>query len=179
MGSVPAAEVAGTVPITWSIRRLCAMLGLITLPILGLDQSTKSYVAAHIRLYSSHQIIPNWLDVTYTLNPGAAFSFFSTMPAMARGIFFMGLSSIATVVLLVLIARASTSLSSCVGFAMILGGTLGNFIDRLVRGRVIDFIFFHHDWFSYPVFNIADSAITIGVAIILLTGIVGGRERLA
>jgi signal peptidase II len=145
MGSVPAAEVAGTVPITWSIRRLCAMLGLITLPILGLDQSTKSYVAAHLRLYSSHQIIPNWLDVTYTLNPGAAFSFFSTMPAMARGIFFMALSCIATV----------------------------------VRGRVVDFIFFHHDWFSYPVFNVADSAITIGVAIILLTGIVASRERVA
>lgn len=155
------------------------MLGLITLPIIALDQLSKGYVASHVRLYSSHPLIPNWLDVTYTLNPGAAFSFFSTMPVLDREIFFVAISCVATVVLLVLIARASTSLSSCVGFAMILGGTLGNFIDRLMRGRVVDFIFFHHDWFSYPVFNIADSAITIGVAIILMTSIVAGGERTA
>jgi signal peptidase II len=177
MGSALVTELAATGQITWSIRRLFAMLGLITLPILGLDQLTKGYVASNIRLYSSYPIIPNWLDVTYTLNPGAAFSFFSTMPALDRQIFFLALSCIATVVLLVLIARASTSLSSCVGFAMVLGGTLGNFIDRLVRGQVVDFIFFHHDWFSYPVFNVADSAITIGVAIILITSILGGRDR--
>lgn len=176
MGSVLATEVTGTIPITWSIRRLCAMLGLITLPILGLDQLTKSYVASHVRLYSTHPIIPNWLDVTYTLNPGAAFSFLSTMPAAAREIFFLALSCIATVVLLVLISRASTSLGSCVGFAMILGGTLGNFIDRLVRGRVVDFIFFHHAWFSYPVFNVADTAITIGVAMILIMSLAGSRD---
>jgi signal peptidase II len=174
MDSVLATQATGTVPIAWSIRRLCAMLAFLTLPILGLDQLSKSYITSSMRLYSSHPIIPNWLDVTYTLNPGAAFSFFSTMPAVARATFFLALSCIATVVLLVLIARASTSLSSCVGFAMILGGTLGNFIDRLVRGRVVDFIFFHHDWFNYPVFNVADTAITIGVAIILIVSVLGG-----
>lgn len=153
------------------------MLGLITLPIGALDQLTKSYVVSNLRLYSSYPVIPNWLDVTYTLNPGAAFSFFSTMPPLARQIFFLALSCIATVVLLVLLARASTSRSSCIGFAMILAGTLGNFIDRLTRGRVVDFIYFHHDWFSYPVFNVADTAITLGVAIILVMSIAGGREH--
>jgi len=68
----------------------------------------------------------------------------------------------------VLLARRSTPASSGVAFALILGGTIGNLIDRLARARVVDFIYFHHRSFSYPVFNIADSAITIGVAILLL-----------
>ena len=99
------------------------------------------------------------------------------MPAGVRQIFFLALSCAATVVLLVLIARASTSGSSRAGFALILGGTIGNLIDRLTRARVVDFIYFHHDGFSYPVFNIADSAITIGVAIILLLSLVSSPDR--
>ena len=71
-------------------------------------------------------------------------------------------------VLTALLARRATPLSSAIAFALILGGTLGNLIDRVVRGRVIDFIYFHHRSFSYPVFNLADSAITTGVALVLL-----------
>ena len=166
--SALASDVAlgGAVPL--SFGRLCWTLGSISLPIVALDQLSKGYIASHLPLYGKRSIIPNWLDITYTLNPGAAFSLFSTMPARARDIFFLTLSAVATVVLLVLIARPSTSASSRAGFALILGGTLGNFIDRLVRGRVVDFIYFHHDAFSYPVFNVADSAITVGVATILV-----------
>jgi signal peptidase II len=168
MSSVVADEVERTKPGSWSFTRLGAMLGLITLPIVGLDQLTKDYVASHFRLYGMRAIIPNWLDITYTLNPGAAFSLFSTMPAAVREVFFLALSCAATVVLLFLIARGRTSASSGAGLALILGGTLGNLIDRLERGRVVDFIYFHHDSFNYPVFNVADSAITIGVATILV-----------
>jgi signal peptidase II len=168
MGSVAATSVARVNTLSWSFRRMWVMLGSVTLPIVGLDQLTKIWIAAHFRLYATRPIIPNWLDVTYTLNPGAAFSLFATMPVAAREVFFLVLSCAATVVLVVLLARRSTSASSRGGFALILGGTLGNLIDRLVRGRVVDFIYFHHDSFSYPVFNIADSAITIGVAIILV-----------
>jgi signal peptidase II len=171
MDSVLATDVAGTGGASWSLRRLCVMLGLITMPVVGVDQLTKSYIASHVSLYRTHAIIPNWLDVTYTLNPGAAFSLFSNMPAAVREIFFLALSCIATVVLVVLLARGGTSLSSCAGFALILGGTLGNLIDRLVQGRVVDFIYFHHASFSYPVFNVADSAITIGVATILIASL--------
>jgi signal peptidase II len=174
MDSVLTTDMAGTSTVPWSFRRLCAMLGSITLPIVGLDQLTKVCVISHLPLYGVRAVIPNWLDVTYTLNPGAAFSLFSTMPAAAREIFFLALSSSATVVLLVLIARGGTSVASRAGFALILGGTLGNLIDRLVRGRVVDFIYFHHDAFSYPVFNVADSAITIGVATILVVSFLSG-----
>ena len=168
MRPVLATEAARTGRLSWSFSRMYAMLGSITVPVVGLDQLTKFYVASHLPLYRARAVIPNWLDLTYTLNPGAAFSLFATMPAAAREVLFLVLSCAATVVLLVLLARRSTSATSRVGFALILGGTLGNLTDRLVRGRVVDFIYLHHYSFSYPVFNVADSAITIGVVTILL-----------
>jgi signal peptidase II len=169
-GARPAAHAGGR-----PLWLLSAALASITLPIVALDQLSKIYVASHLPLHGTHVVIPNWLDITYTQNPGAAFSLFSTMPAGARDIFFLVLSAIATVVLLVLIAHRTTSSSSRAAFALILGGTLGNFIDRLMRGRVVDFIYFHHDAFSYPVFNVADSAITVGVAAILVVSFFSDR----
>ena len=144
------------------------LFAVVTLPVLILDQLSKHLVSTHMQLYRSIPLIPDWLDLTYTLNPGAAFSLFATMPAGFRRIFFIALSGVAIVVLTVLITRRATPLSSALAFALILGGTLGNLYDRLARGVVIDFIYFHHESFSYPVFNIADSAITTGVAIVVL-----------
>jgi signal peptidase II len=146
-----------------------AMLVLVALPVLGIDQLSKYLVSAHIELYRSIPLIPGWLDLTYTLNPGAAFSLFATMPPAFRHVFFISLSVVAAVVLTVLIVRRGTARLSAFAFALILGGALGNLIDRLARGVVTDFIYFHHASFSYPVFNIADSAITIGVAILMVS----------
>jgi signal peptidase II len=131
-----------------------------------------------VPLYRTIPIVSDWLDVTFTLNPGAAFSLFATMPARLRHWFFVVLSFGAIVVLLVLLARRTEAWSNF-AFALILGGTIGNLIDRLVRGRVIDFIYFHHESFNYPVFNLADSAITIGVAIILFESFFGGSPSRA
>ncbi len=144
MDTALATDVAGIGTPSWSFSRLCAMLGSITVPIAGLDQLTKLYIASYLPLYETRAIIPNWLDLTYTLNPGAAFSLFATMPAPVRKVLFLVLSCAA------------------------------NLVDRLARGRVVDFIYFHHDSFSYPVFNVADSAITIGVAIILVGSFLSG-----
>ena len=157
--------------------RIVPMLALVTMPVLAADQLSKLYISAHFKLYESVAVVPGWLDLTYTLNPGAAFSLFATMPAGFRSVFFIMLSIIAMVVLAVLLARRTTPLNSAIAFALILGGTIGNLIDRLARGRVIDFIYFHHQRFNYPVFNIADSAITIGVAILLLVSILDGRRH--
>jgi signal peptidase II len=145
------------------------LLALVTLPVLVLDQLSKHLVATGLALHGTIVVLPDWLDLTYTLNPGAAFSLFATMPAAFRRVFFVVLSLVAIIVLTVLLARRATPFSSALAFALILGGALGNLYDRLARGVVIDFIYFHHAWFSYPVFNLADSAITIGVALVLLS----------
>jgi signal peptidase II len=152
-----------------SIARILAPFAFVTAPVLALDQWSKLYVRSHFRLYQSRPIVPGWLDLTYTLNPGAAFSLFATLPHGFRSVFFIVLSVVATVVLITLMFRRTTPTSYSVAFALILAGTIGNLIDRVARGLVIDFIYFHHASFSYPIFNIADSAITIGVALILLT----------
>jgi signal peptidase II len=165
-----AAEMAGAAE-SPRPRPLWRMLPLVSAPVLALDQLSKLYVSSHLRMFQAVPVVRGWLDVTYTLNPGAAFSLFATMPPAFRGFFFVALSALAMVVLIALLARRSTPLDSAIAFALILGGTAGNLIDRLARGEVIDFIYFHHQSFSYPVFNVADSAITIGVAIILIASV--------
>src|SRR5438105_1495536 len=120
-----------------SYARLWRMLGLITIPVVALDQFSKLYIASHLPLYHTIPVVPDWLDVTFTLNPGAAFSLFATMPARLRETFFLVLSFGAMVVLLMLLARRTTRTWSSFAFALILGGTIGNLIDRLIRGRVI------------------------------------------
>jgi signal peptidase II len=153
-------------PRSWAT--LWAPLVFVTAPVVALDQWSKLYVRVHFPLYHTRPIVPGWLDLTYTLNPGAAFSLFATMPPSFRHIFFISLSIIATIVLVTLMARRTTTMLSSIAFALILGGTIGNLIDRIARGLVTDFIWFHHLSFSYPVFNLADSSITIGVGLILL-----------
>jgi len=153
-------------PRSWAT--LWAPLAFVTAPVVAFDQWSKLYVRAHFALYHTRPIVPGWLDLTYTLNPGAAFSLFATMPPSFRHVFFISLSIIATVVLVTLMARRTTTMLSSIAFALILGGTIGNLIDRIARGLVTDFIWFHHLSFSYPVFNLADSSITVGVGLILL-----------
>jgi signal peptidase II len=177
--------VAQAQPRAKSRHRLLSMLLLVTLPVLALDQLSKLYITSHFRLYQTANVIPHWLDLTYTLNPGAAFSLFATMPAGFRDIFFLTVSAIAIVVLLYLLGRRSPGpLHNSVAFALILGGTIGNLIDRVARGMVVDFIYFHHDFvypirydWNYAVFNIADSAITIGVIMILVFSFLGGSDE--
>jgi signal peptidase II len=155
---------------------LLAMLGLVTLPILVLDQATKLFVSSHMDLFESIPVIPNWIDITYTRNAGAAFSMFTTLPGWFREAFLVSLSMVAIVVLLVLIARSDGYSLTTFAFALILAGAGGNLIDRGLRGQVIDFIRVHYyDW-NYPIFNVADSAISIGVALIILSTLRGEKK---
>jgi signal peptidase II len=149
-------------------RTLWLMLAAVAAPVLIADQASKLYVAAHLRLYTSIPIAPHFLDLTYTRNPGAAFSLFTNLPAQFREGFLFTITAIAIIVLTVLLARARAPSWQTVALALIMGGALGNLIDRVGRGVVIDFIHVHYYGWSYPVFNLADSAITIGVAILLI-----------
>ena len=156
------------------------LIGAITIPIIVLDQATKLFVKAHMALYQSIALVPNYLDLTYTLNPGAAFSILANAPPWARLAFLLSMSCAAIIVLTVLIARAERVSVISVGFALILAGAAGNLIDRATRGgRVIDFVRAHYYDLNYPVFNVADSAITIGVALVILTSLFGADAEQA
>jgi signal peptidase II len=158
-------------------RPFLFLLGAITIPVILLDQATKLFVQAHMALYESIAIIPNYLDITYTLNPGAAFSMLADAPAWVRTMFLLTMACAAIVVLAVMIVRAERVSISSVAFALILGGAIGNLIDRAIRGRVIDFMRAHYYDLNYPIFNVADSAISIGVALIIITAFFGSDDE--
>ena len=154
-------------------RPFLFLLGAITIPVILLDQATKLFVQAHMVLYESIAIIPNYLDITYTQNPGAAFSMLADAPPWVRKTFLLTMACAAIIVLLVVIVRAESVSLTSISFALILGGAMGNLIDRAIRGRVIDFMRAHYYDLNYPIFNVADSAISIGVMLIMLTAFFG------
>ncbi len=143
----------------------------ITLPLIAIDQLSKLYIASHLALHQDIVLIPNFLDITYTLNPGAAFSLFAGMPGWFRSSFLLVLALVAIVVIVVLMARIPRINLTSVALALILAGAAGNLVDRLWHGPVIDFILMHYYAYAWPVFNVADSAITIGVVLILISSL--------
>jgi signal peptidase II len=174
MNAETAAAMSATTPAPRSplVRLLC----LITIPVLVLDQLTKMLVRERMDLYQSIPLVPHFLDLTYTLNPGAAFSLFTGLPPWLRLAFLVAMNLGAIVVLTILLARSVRVDFNTVAFALIIAGAAGNVIDRGIRGEVIDFIRVHYYGWSYPIFNVADSAITIGVALILIASFFGSSE---
>jgi signal peptidase II len=158
-------------------RPFLFLFGAVTIPIIILDQATKLFVQAHMALYESIALIPNYLDITYTLNPGAAFSMLADAPPWVRKAFLLSMACAAIIVLAVLIVRSERISITSVAFAMVLGGAAGNLIDRAIRGRVIDFMRAHYYDLNYPVFNVADSAISIGVVLIILASFFGHDDE--
>ncbi len=111
------------------------------------------------------------------LNSGAAFSLFRGVPGWPRYLF--SAVAIAAAILIVWLLRRGGDRWYCAGLALILGGALGNLWDRLTLGLVVDFLLFHWRGWFYPAFNVADSAITVGAALLILDSIRRGRDRSA
>jgi signal peptidase II len=169
------ADAGGKPPRSW--RPFGILVGLIAVPLIVIDQLSKIYIASHMMLYESIPVVPNWFDITYTQNPGAAFSMFVNLPPVVRLLMLCALSTIACVVLLVLLAQTHEITLMSFALALILAGAAGNLIDRALRGGlVIDFIRVHYYDASYPIFNVADSAISVGVALIILSSLFGKKE---
>jgi len=141
-----------------------------------LDQASKLAVDGSMKLYQSIQIMP-YFNLTYVHNTGAAFSFLSEAGGWQRW-FFAGLALVISVVIAVWLARLKKHETMlAVALALVLGGAVGNLIDRLVYGYVIDFLdVYYQDW-HWPAFNIADSAITLGVVLMLAESFGFGRSK--
>ena len=135
--------------------------------VLFLDQLTKHLVVRRFRLHESVPVIPGLFDLTYVRNPGAAFGFLAGAHGMWRSIFFVTVSIIALAVIVALVRQTRDRLP-LMAFALIAGGAVGNLIDRLRFGDVVDFIDWYYRTFHWPTFNIADSAISIGVGLLAI-----------
>lgn len=141
------------------------------------DQVTKAYITRHFGEFEFTSVLPI-LDITRMHNVGAAFSFLASASGWQRWMF-IGLAvtvSIAIVVWLWRLPRSAHRLLSG-GLALVLGGAIGNVIDRIRLGHVIDFIHFHWDRAYFPAFNVADSAITVGAACLLLDALFDSKRK--
>ncbi len=140
----------------------------IALVITILDQISKFYVQRTLQLGEIVPIIPFIFNLTYVLNPGAAFGFLARAPAAIRNPFFTGISILAVLFIVYYRSRhRGMRLLPSLGFTFILGGALGNLIDRLRLGMVVDFLDVYYGAYHWPAFNLADSAITVGVALMV------------
>jgi len=140
---------------------------LISALIVVLDLWTKALATESLSLYRPVELT-SWLNMTLAHNYGAAFSFLSDAGGWQRWLF-TGLASVVTLVLIVWLLRLPTSEKlTAAALCLIIGGAVGNLIDRVINGYVVDFIdVYVNDW-HWPAFNVADSAITCGVILLLL-----------
>ena len=142
---------------------------LLALLIVLLDRWTKRLVAARIAMYSHIQIIPGFFRITHTENTGAAFSLFADSPSHWKTALLIGFSFVAMVIVSVLLWKQSQALTiTGIALAFILGGAIGNLWDRVASGRVVDFLLFYVKQYQWPVFNLADSAIVVGAALLVI-----------
>ena len=141
------------------------------------DQASKYYITQHFGEFENMTLLPV-LDVTRMHNVGAAFSFLASASGWQRWVFIglAGVVSVGIIVWLLRLKERAHLLLAC-GLALVLGGALGNVIDRIRLGYVIDFIHFHWDRAYFPAFNVADSAITVGAACLLLDALIEGKRK--
>jgi len=141
---------------------------LIALSVVILDRTAKRVIARNIPLHDSVQIIPDFFRLTHVENRGAAFGLFADSPSEWKIAMLVLFSLVALVIVSTLLWRNSHQISTTgIGLALILGGALGNLWDRLVSGRVVDFLLFYVGQYQWPAFNVADSAIVVGAGLLV------------
>jgi signal peptidase II len=136
--------------------------------LLIVDQITKFWILARFNLGERSTVIPGYFDLTLVYNTGAAFSFLAGADGWQRW-FFIAIGVAASAFILFLLARHGSQRLFAFALALILGGAIGNVIDRLIHGKVVDFLLAHwNDRWYFPAFNVADSAITVGAVLLIL-----------
>ncbi len=144
-----------------------------------LDQVTKLYILANFELYQRLEVLPV-LDITRLHNTGAAFSFLAGAGGWQRW-FFIVLGLVVSGLVVAWLARLPLKGRGwlAAAHALVVGGAVGNVIDRAWLGFVVDFISVHYGEWYFPAFNVADSAITVGAAILLIESMIGEDGRIA
>lgn len=156
-----------------AMRRYLSWLAL-SLLVIALDQVTKFVITHEMSFGQSIPVAP-FFDLVLVYNPGAAFSFLAHHDGWQRW-FFAVLAIVVSIWLAVLLRKHAAEKLLPLAFALIIGGAIGNVIDRLLFGAVIDFLYFHVASYGWPAFNVADSAISVGVVLMLWDQFRGGAR---
>ena len=140
------------------------------------DQITKAVIQQKYALWASDTVIPGFFNIVHVLNKGAAFGFLNRPDTNWQTWFFVGVTAAAVSFIYYLLTTASKGDRFFIwGLGLILGGALGNLIDRLRYGHVVDFLDFHALGWHWPAFNAADSAITLGAGLVILDSFLHDR----
>jgi signal peptidase II len=137
----------------------------IALAVIVLDHLTKFWVSSTLDYQEAVPLLP-FFSLVLVHNTGAAFSFLADAGGWQRW-FFIAVGVVATILIVRLLTRHTDQPRLAWALALVLGGALGNVIDRVVLGHVVDFLYFHYHGFSWPAFNVADSAITVGAVLLI------------
>jgi signal peptidase II len=137
--------------------------------VLAVDQITKWAVFLGMEFQSMIPVLP-FFSLVHVHNTGAAFSFLAQAGGWQR-YFFLGVGIAASLFILHMLRKHQSEPLMAIGLALILGGAIGNVIDRVWHGFVVDFLYFHYQTYSFPAFNIADSAITVGAGLLIWEGL--------
>ena len=145
--------------------------GALALAVVVLDQATKAWVLATFELHETLPVIPGWFHLTYIRNPGAAFGLFSGHAEAFRRPFFLVVTAVALAAILAILWRAPRGRPwLLMALGLVFGGAVGNLIDRVRWGEVVDFLDVFWRTHHWPAFNVADSAITVGAALLIAEG---------
>ena len=147
-------------------------LGL-AIAVIVLDHLTKWWVSSSLGYQEAIPVLP-FFSLVLVHNTGAAFSFLADASGWQRW-FFIAVGVIATVIIVRLLNRHAHEPRMAFALALVLGGALGNVIDRVVLGHVVDFLYFHYRGFGWPAFNVADSAISVGAVLLIWDSLFGKR----
>jgi signal peptidase II len=162
------------------VQKKYTLFGVTLLLVLGLDQISKAYIDATMTLHQSYPVIEGFFSITYVRNPGAAFGFLADASPLFRYIFFLAITLTAIAMILHYIRKtAQDERGSVFSLSLILAGAVGNLIDRIRFGEVIDFLDVYAGTHHWPAFNVADSAISVGAVLLFLELFRRGKERQA
>jgi signal peptidase II len=137
--------------------------------VLALDQASKAVIRHYLPLWTKTEVIPGFFDLVHTLNRGAAFGLLNRSDIDWQTYFFIAANSLAVVIIFHLLHTVHSGAFLRFGLGLLLGGALGNLIDRIRVGEVTDFLDFYLGSHHWPAFNMADMAITTGSCILLIS----------
>jgi signal peptidase II len=143
--------------------------------VIAIDQLTKTMADAMLTLYAPRPIMP-FFNLTLMYNQGAAFSFLSDAGGWQKWFFAMLAISVSGGIIYWLKKLPATEKEQAIALSLVLGGAIGNLIDRLIHGYVIDFLDVYYEQLHWPAFNIADSAIVLGAAILIAHALFQGKK---
>jgi signal peptidase II len=160
-----------------NLRKNILFLSITGLVVL-LDQLSKIWIVASLRLHEGFPLIDGFFNIVHVRNPGAAFGFLAGAPPLFRSVFFIAVTVAAILLILRYLRTSRIEEPSLVwALALILSGAVGNLIDRVRFGEVVDFLDVYVGTYHWPAFNVADSAISVGAAILMMVLLTRHKER--